>query len=112
MEVRHCDICGEIIKNTVYIVNILKSSYKKAEVDDLELLSTQQFMNKLKQQQKKIKVKEICPACAKVWDYLIKMRLRELKKIQKQIMELEKSYQAPSKKIKPKTNKRKKKGDK
>lgn len=109
MEVRHCDICGEIIKNTVYIVQVLKSSYKKASVDDLELMSTQQFMSKLKERQKQIKVKEICPGCAKVWDYLIKIRLKDLKKIQKEILELEKSYEAPSKKKKPKVNKRKKK---
>lgn len=108
MEVRHCDICNEVIKNKVYVLSMLKTSYSSIKTEDFEVISTQDLLKKIQEQRKRVKVQEVCPGCFKVWDYFIKLRLRKLKQIKKTI---EEAYKLPVKKpIKKRT--KKKKGDK
>lgn len=96
MGVRHCDICNEIIKNKVYILSILRTSYSAIKnVETVEIVNVQDLMEKIHTQRKKVKVREICPECFKVWDHFSKLRLRELKKIKQSI---EKTYKLPTKK--------------
>jgi len=95
MQVPHCDICGEVITKTVYVVSILKSSYKEDNASNFEKMTATEFISKLQKQKKTVKTKEVCPECIKVWQHFIKLRLKELKKIKKTI---EETFKLPSKK--------------
>jgi hypothetical protein len=113
MEFHACDICNNILKDKFYmlVVNCInKSDYEEG---DKEPITLEDFFQKLNEygsrQRKKVKYYEICPECYEVLNHLFKLRLREIKKMKK---EIERIYNEPYKldqKKKKSNSKRKKK---
>lgn len=90
-EVHYCDICGEILLKEVYILSVVKieaDSYTKK----YDITNTSDILSAIQRQKKELK--EICPNCKKVLEYVFSLRISKLKVLKK---ELENIYRQPSK---------------
>lgn len=110
MEYHACDICNEIIKDELYIVSVVhidkEDVLNKAKAEPKTISETIKLLNDAYlQRREKTDVKEVCVGCYKILEHLFKIRLRELKKIKK---ELEETYKLPAKEPKKRKSRKKK----
>lgn len=89
MEFHACDICNTILKEKFYVLAINCVNKSDYDEEGKEPITLEEFFRKLNdynsRQRKKVQFKEICPECYKVLNHLFKMRLKEIKKMKKEI---------------------------
>lgn len=97
MDLKYCDICGEVIKpkDKYFVLGITEENPKEKTPMDAT-----NFFQSYQNQMDNVEVNEICANCKKVYDYIFRtIRLDELKRIK---AEVEQMYDITEKLSKPK----------
>ena len=86
MQVSFCDICGIIIKlGSKKFAVVMQEMIEENKTHQ----NAMDYIRNYNRQYDNLKVNEICEECKKVYDYIFKMRKKELEEIKKHI---EQSY--------------------
>jgi len=75
-----CDVCGEVIKNIMYIIAVVKEEIQSEETNTQDLNSVIKYNRYI---QNNSKTNMLCEKCHGVWQYLLNMRVEELEKAKK-----------------------------
>jgi len=86
----YCDICQVPIKEDEdrYILAINKTKGRDLE-NDKEFVTIDDFIRRLQENKKYIKTYEICKKCKKVLEHFLNLRIKEIRKIQRELEQLE-----------------------